>query len=113
MGRLQNSAIGIPSCKGIFQLLSTAIKIPRNINIRPASDLALTLEDCLTILSDISQQPTSIYKLMSGDLYYIGLTDASALGAWGVWNSLTHYLPPIVCSTLFLAEVRNQLVSEK
>ena len=50
---------------------------------------------------------------MSGDLYYIGLTDASALGAGGLWKSLTHYLPPIVWSTLFLAEVCNQLVSEK
>ena len=102
VGRMQHSAIVISARKGIFQLLNMdLLKSPRTINIIPASYLTLILEYWLTLLSDISQQPTIIYKLVLGNPQYIGFTDSSSLGVGGVWMSVTYHVPPIVWSIIF------------
>ena len=114
IGRLQNNAIVIPARKSLLRPFNTDLqKIPSAINISLAPELSLTLKYWLILLSNISQRPRCVYKLIPGNPQYTGFTDVSSLGTGGVWTSGTHHLSPSMCSVLFPAEVRNHFFSEK
>ena len=97
-GQMQHVTTAIPCFRGLMTPLNQQLaKESSTVGLGSGSVLRTTFETFITLLEDAQLNPSHITEIVAPDLpHYYGSTDASGVGAGGVWLPCTHWIYPVV-----------------
>ena len=97
-GQMQHVSIAVPCLRGLMTPLNQVLsREPSTVGLRKGSTLRATFEIFATLLEDAQVNPSHITEIVAPYLpHYYGMTDASGVGAGGVWLPCTEWMLPIV-----------------
>lgn len=97
-GQMQHVSVAIPCLRGLMTPLNQQLSRERStVGLRVGGTLRATFEIFATLIEDAQTHPSHIAEIVPPDLpHYHGTTDASGVGAGGVWLPCTEWLHPTV-----------------
>ena len=111
-GKLQHASFGLPNGRCLFSPLQTAmLGDPSFITLVPY--LRHALMDWLYIIGYMKKNPTSVLLLVTANPSFIGYSDASGVGAGGVWCSGIKSLDPFVWRVPWPSDIHSALRTDK
>jgi len=97
-GQLQHVSVAVPCLRGLMTPLNNVLsRSPERVGLKANSALRATFELFATLLEDAQHHPSHITEIVAPDLpHHYGMTDASGVGAGGVWLPCTAWVHPMV-----------------
>jgi len=97
-GKLQHVSVAVPCLRGLMTPLNMVLsRKPSTVGLRVGGTLRATFEIFATLLEDAQAHPSHITEIVPPDLpHHHGTTDASGVGAGGVWLPCTAWIHPTV-----------------
>ena len=97
-GQMQHVSVAIPCLRGLMTPLNMQLsRKTSTVGLRVGGTLRATFEIFATLIEDAQAHPSHIAEIVPPDLpHYHGTTDASGVGAGGVWLPCTEWLHPTV-----------------
>ena len=97
-GQMQHVSVAVPCLRGLMTPLNQILSVPaQRVGLKVGSTLRSTFELFATLLEDAQSSPSHITEIVGPDLpHYYGTTDASGVGAGGVWLPCTEWMHPVV-----------------
>ncbi len=110
--RLQHASVILPTAKGFFTPINTALQgNPKIVGLGATSELCAALEDLISLLRLLSSHPTQVFDLVLDMPHYVGYHNATAEGAGEVWFSLADYMLPLLWHKMFLSDIAADVIS--
>jgi len=97
-GQMQHVSVAIPCLRGLMTPLNQVLSSkPPHVGLKVGSTIRSTFEIFATLIEDAQAHPSHITEIVAPNLpHYYGTTDASGVGAGGVWLPCTEWMQPTV-----------------
>jgi len=111
---LRHAAIGLPVGKGMCAPLNRVTFMhPKLVRLHKHGAVYAAFLNWKFLLMDIKFRPTHVNELVGQPISYVGNTDASGIGAGGVWMSTSGTYHNIVWRVEWPTDISQSVVSDK
>ena len=110
-GQLQHVSVAVPCLRGLMTPLNEVLsRAPQTVGLKKGSTLRSHFEVFATLLEDAQTHPSHIAEIVGPNLpHYYGMTDASGVGAGGVWLPCTEWIHPVVWRLEWPSDIQSAI----